>query len=126
MDDLDHRSLGVSLDLFHIQDSAPRQVFRHPRGYAIYRAPEDHIRREMRRAGYAEVRTPQLLPRELRVKSGHREKFGAQHVCAGGASRAAAPIAAARDGLCRNKSAHSHYSNNLCGQMLLNQLIPMA
>lgn len=77
MDDLDHRSLGVSLDLFHIQEDAPGQIFWHPRGYAIYRALEDHIRREMRRAGYAEVRTPQLLPRELWVRSGHWEKFGA-------------------------------------------------
>ena len=57
MDDLDHRSLGVNLDLFHVQDSAPGGVFWHPR--------------------HAEVGTPQLLPPELRVKSGHREKFGA-------------------------------------------------
>jgi threonyl-tRNA synthetase len=31
----------------------------------------------MRRAGYAEVRTPQLLPRELWERSGHWDKFGA-------------------------------------------------
>jgi threonyl-tRNA synthetase len=31
----------------------------------------------MRRLGYAEVRTPQLLPRELWIQSGHWEKFGA-------------------------------------------------
>ena len=29
----------------------------------------------MRQAGYAEVRTPQLLPRELWERSGHWEKF---------------------------------------------------
>jgi len=63
MDDLDHRSLGARLDLFHIQEDAPGMVFWHPRGYALYRVLEDHIRGEMRSLGFAEVRTPQLLPR---------------------------------------------------------------
>ena len=76
MGDLDHRSLGNKLDLRHIQDDAPGMVFWHPRGYAVYRSLEDYIRRKMRRLGYAEVKTPQLLPRELWVRSGHWEKFG--------------------------------------------------
>src|SRR5260221_642191 len=76
MDDLDHRSLGARLDLYHIQEDAPGMVFWHPRGYAVYRVLEDYIRGRMRRLGFAEVRTPQLLPRELWVRSGHWEKFG--------------------------------------------------
>ena len=51
-------------------------VFWHPRGYAIYRVLEDYIRSRMRRLGYAEVRSPQLMPRELWVRSGHWDKFG--------------------------------------------------
>src|SRR5216683_2430993 len=62
MDDLDHRNLGVKLKLWHLQEDAPGMVFWHPRGYAVYRVLEDYVRRKMRRAGYAEVRTPQLLP----------------------------------------------------------------
>lgn len=77
MDDLDHRSLGTRLDLWHIQEDAPGMVFWHPRGNTLYRVLEDYIRRKMRRLGYAEVRTPQLLPRELWIQSGHWEKFGA-------------------------------------------------
>jgi threonyl-tRNA synthetase len=65
MDDLDHRNLGVKLKLWHLQEDAPGMVFWHPRGYAVYRVLEDYVRRKMRRAGYAEVRTPQLLPKEL-------------------------------------------------------------
>jgi threonyl-tRNA synthetase len=65
MDDFDHRSLGNTLDLWHIQDDAPGMVFWHARGYAVYRVLEDYIRKKMRRRGYAEVRTPQLMPREL-------------------------------------------------------------
>ena len=52
-------------------------VFWHPRGNTLYRILEDYIRRKMRRLGYAEVRTPLLLPRELWIESGHWEKFGA-------------------------------------------------
>lgn len=77
MDDLDHRSLGTRLDLWHIQEDAPGMVFWHPRGNSLNRVLEDYIRRKMRRLGYAEVRTPQLLPRELWIQSGHWEKFGA-------------------------------------------------
>src|ERR1700716_2979722 len=76
MDDLDHRNLGVKLKLWHLQKDAPGMVFWHPRGYAVYRVLEDYVRRKMRRAGYAEVRTPQLLPKELWGRSGHWDKFG--------------------------------------------------
>ena len=71
MDDLDHRNLGVKLKLWHLQEDAPGMVFWHPRGYAVYRVLEDYVRRKMRRAGYAEVRTPQLLPQELWSRSCH-------------------------------------------------------
>ena len=75
MDDLDHRSLGARLDLYHIQEDAPGMVFWHPRGFAVYRVLEDHIRGRMRRLGFAEVRTPQLLPQALWERSGHWDKF---------------------------------------------------
>jgi threonyl-tRNA synthetase len=76
VDELDHRSLGSRLNLWHIQEDAPGMVFWHPRGYAIYRVLEDYIRTRMRRLGYAEVRSPLLMPRELWVRSGHWDKFG--------------------------------------------------
>lgn len=76
MDDLDHRMLGTKLDLWHLQEDCPGMVFWHPRGYAVYRVLEDYIRRKMRRLGYQEIRTPQLMPHALWEKSGHAEKFG--------------------------------------------------
>jgi threonyl-tRNA synthetase len=81
MDDLDHRKLGQSLDLYHIQENAPGMVFWHPKGYAVYRLLEDYIRAHMRRLNFMEVRTPQLLPRHLWEKSGHWDKFGANMFC---------------------------------------------
>ncbi|MBX3454138.1 threonine--tRNA ligase [Ferrovibrio sp.] len=75
MDHNDHRNIGSRLALFHQQEEAPGMVFWHPRGFALYRAVEDYIRRRMRRAGFQEVRSPQMLARSLWERSGHWEKF---------------------------------------------------
>jgi len=72
----DHRALGNRLDLFHQQPEGPGMVFWHPRGMALWRVIEDHIRDRMRAAGYREVRTPQILARALWERSGHCDKFG--------------------------------------------------
>ena len=76
MDIDDHRAIANRLDLFHQQEEGPGMVFWHPRGYAIYRVIEDYIRHRMRRAGFREIKTPQLLARSLWEASGHWEKFG--------------------------------------------------
>ena len=76
MDSSDHRAIGNRLNLFHQQDDAPGMVFWHPRGAVLYRVLENYIYRQMRRAGFREVRTPQLLARSLWERSGHLEKFG--------------------------------------------------
>ncbi len=81
MDDFDHRRLGTDLNLYHIQDNAPGVVFWHPRGYALYRVLEDYIRGHMRRLGFQEIRTPQLMPRELWEQSGHWDKFKENMFC---------------------------------------------
>jgi threonyl-tRNA synthetase len=76
VNDIDHRVLGNKLDLFHQQEEGPGVVFWHPRGFTLYRVLEDYVRERMRRAGFREIRTPQLLARSLWEKSGHWEKFG--------------------------------------------------
>ncbi|MBW3243262.1 threonine--tRNA ligase [Epibacterium sp. DP7N7-1] len=72
----DHRMLAKRLDLYHMEENAPGMIYWHPAGWRIYRALEDYIRGRMRDLAYEEVRSPQLLPRELWEKSGHWEKFG--------------------------------------------------
>ncbi|MEO1224171.1 MAG: threonine--tRNA ligase [Pseudomonadota bacterium] len=76
MDNHDHRSIANRMDLFHQQEEGPGMAFWHPRGFALYRIIEDFMRRRMRRLGFREIRTPQLLARSLWEKSGHWEKFG--------------------------------------------------
>jgi threonyl-tRNA synthetase len=71
----DHRKLGREMELFHIQEEAQGQVFWHDKGWTLYRALENYIRRKIQNAGYIEVRTPILVDRSLWEKSGHWEKF---------------------------------------------------
>lgn len=72
----DHRRLAKQLDLFHLQEEAPGQVFWHPNGWALYRVVEDHIRQKQIEHGYKEIKTPQLVDYSLWQKSGHADKFG--------------------------------------------------
>ncbi len=72
----DHRKLGAELNLFHMQEEAMGSVFWHPKGWTIYRTLENFVRRRMEKAGYVEVKTPQLVDLSLWEASGHWEKFG--------------------------------------------------
>jgi threonyl-tRNA synthetase len=71
----DHRKLGREMDLFHMQEEAPGQVFWHPGGWTIYTTLQDYMRRKQRAGGYAEINTPQVVDRKLWEASGHWEKY---------------------------------------------------
>ena len=71
----DHRKLGKELDLFHFQDIAPGMVFWHANGWSIYKELEDYIRRKITKEGYQEIKTPQILDKDLWVQSGHWDKY---------------------------------------------------
>lgn len=71
----DHRKLGREMDLYHMQEEAPGQVFWHPNGWSIYTELQDYMRRKQRAAGYVEVNTPQVVDRKLWEASGHWDKY---------------------------------------------------
>ncbi|CAG2155494.1 Threonine--tRNA ligase [Cupriavidus yeoncheonensis] len=71
----DHRKLGKSLDLFHLQEEAPGMVFWHPKGWQVWQAVEQYMRGRLTEAGYDEVRTPQVMDRSLWEKSGHWQNY---------------------------------------------------
>ena len=71
----DHRKLGREMNLFHMQEEAPGQVFWHPNGWKIYTTLQDYMRRQQTRDGYVEVNTPQVVDRKLWEASGHWEKY---------------------------------------------------
>ena len=71
----DHRKLGREMDLFHMQEEAPGQIFWHPNGWTIYATLQDYMRRKQRAGGYVEVNTPQVVNRKLWEASGHWENY---------------------------------------------------
>ncbi|UIF87273.1 threonine--tRNA ligase [Cupriavidus sp. UYPR2.512] len=71
----DHRRLGKTLDLFHLQEEAPGMVFWHPKGWQVWQAVEQYMRGRLTDAGYDEVRTPQVMDRSLWEKSGHWQNY---------------------------------------------------
>ncbi|MDF0488156.1 threonine--tRNA ligase [Sphingomonas sp. H39-1-10] len=71
----DHRRIGQEMDLFHLQSEAQGSVFWHPKGFVLWRALEAYMRRRLDAAGYAEVKTPQLMDARQWEQSGHWGKY---------------------------------------------------
>jgi threonyl-tRNA synthetase len=72
----DHRRIGKELDLFHLQEEAPGAVFWHPKGWTLFQQLIAYMRQRQTEGGYVEVNTPEIMDRELWVKSGHVANFG--------------------------------------------------
>ncbi|CUH53359.1 threonine--tRNA ligase [Shimia marina] len=71
----DHRKLGREMNLFHMQEEAPGQIFWHPNGWRVYTTLQDYMRRKQSSGGYVEVNTPQVVDRKLWEASGHWDKY---------------------------------------------------
>ena len=71
----DHRKIGVALDLFHMDEEDPGQVFWHPKGWDIYLTVQSFVRKCLKEDGYHEVNTPFVMPRSLWERSGHWAKY---------------------------------------------------
>jgi threonyl-tRNA synthetase len=71
----DHRRIGQEMDLFHLQSEAQGSVFWHPKGFILWRQLEAYMRRRLDAAGYAEVKTPQLMDARQWEQSGHWGKY---------------------------------------------------
>ncbi|MEX2356159.1 MAG: TGS domain-containing protein, partial [Thermaerobacterales bacterium] len=71
----DHRRLGPELDLFHLDDVSPGNVFWHPKGTVLYNQLVSFSRDLQGPRNYQEVRTPDILKVDLWQQSGHWEFF---------------------------------------------------
>ena len=71
----DHRKLGKDLDLFSLHEEGPGFPFFHPKGMAIMNTLIDFWRREHNKRGYTEIKTPQILDRDLWIRSGHWDHY---------------------------------------------------
>ncbi len=71
----DHRKIGRTMDLFHMQEEGRGMVFWHEKGLTLWRTVEAYMRRRLEAAGYVEVRTPQVLDRVFWEQSGHWQNY---------------------------------------------------
>jgi len=71
----DHRKIARKLDLFHLQEEAPGQVFWHAKGWTIYQAIAQYMREQQRLRDYQEINTPELVDFSLWERSGHAAKY---------------------------------------------------
>ena len=71
----DHRKIARKLDLFHIQEEAPGQVFWHAKGWTLYQAIAQYMREQQRLRDYQEINTPELVDFSLWERSGHAAKY---------------------------------------------------
>lgn len=71
----DHRRLGREMNLFHLQEEAPGQIFWHPDGWQIYTILMNYMRRMQSADDYEEINTPEVIDRALWEASGHWDKY---------------------------------------------------
>ena len=71
----DHRKLGPQLGLFMLRGEAPGMPFWLPKGTVLLRLIEDEVRDQLRRRGYEEIKTPQIIDVELWHRSGHWDNY---------------------------------------------------
>lgn len=67
----DHRLIGQKLDLFSFKEQAPGMPFIHPKGLIVWNTLVDFWRDLQKTRKYVEIKTPQLMNKELWEQSGH-------------------------------------------------------
>jgi threonyl-tRNA synthetase len=71
----DHRRLGPQLGLFMLRKEAPGMPFWLPNGTTLLRTIEAEVRDQLRKRGYQEIATPQVMDVELWHRSGHWDNY---------------------------------------------------
>ncbi|MBI2742354.1 MAG: threonine--tRNA ligase [Chlamydiales bacterium] len=67
----DHKILGPKLGIFAMMEESPGIAFILPKGMIMWERLLDFWRKIHQRAGYVEIKTPQLMGQELWERSGH-------------------------------------------------------
>ncbi|HET8639125.1 MAG TPA: threonine--tRNA ligase [Solirubrobacterales bacterium] len=71
----DHRRLGPQLGLFMLREEAPGMPFWLPNGTTLLRLIEAEVQAQLRRRGYREIKTPQVMDVDLWHRSGHWDNY---------------------------------------------------
>jgi len=71
----DHRRIGPQLGLFMLRKEAPGMPFWLPNGTTLLRTIETEVRDQLRKRGYQEIATPQVMDESLWHRSGHWDNY---------------------------------------------------
>jgi threonyl-tRNA synthetase len=71
----DHRRLGPQLGIFMLREESPGMPFWLPNGTTLLHLIEDEVQAQLRKRGYREIATPQILDEELWHRSGHWDNY---------------------------------------------------
>ncbi len=71
----DHRRLGPQLGIFMLREEAPGMPFWLPNGTTLLHLIEGEVQTQLRKRGYKEIATPQVLDEELWHRSGHWDNY---------------------------------------------------
>jgi threonyl-tRNA synthetase len=71
----DHRRLGPELGLFRLRPESPGMPFWLPEGTVLLRLIEAEVQAQLRKRGYAEIKTPEVMDTELWHRSGHYDNY---------------------------------------------------
>jgi threonyl-tRNA synthetase len=71
----DHRRLGPELDLFMLRPESPGMPFWLPEGTVLLRLIRDEVDEQLRKRGYKEIKTPEVMDVDLWHRSGHYDNY---------------------------------------------------
>jgi threonyl-tRNA synthetase len=71
----DHRRLGPQLGIFMLREESPGMPFWMPNGTTLLKLIEAEVQAQLRKRGYKEIATPQVLDEELWHRSGHWDNY---------------------------------------------------
>jgi threonyl-tRNA synthetase len=71
----DHRRLGPQLGIFMLREESPGMPFWLPNGTTLLNLIEAEVQAQLRKRGYKEIATPQVLDEELWHRSGHWDNY---------------------------------------------------
>ena len=71
----DHRRLGPQLGIFMLRKEAPGMPFWLPHGTTLLHLIQAEVQEQLRKRGYAEIKTPHVMDVDLWHRSGHYDNY---------------------------------------------------
>jgi len=71
----DHRRLGPELGLFTFREESPGMPFWLPQGTVLLRLVRERVDAQLRKRGYVEIKTPEVMDVDLWHRSGHYDNY---------------------------------------------------